>query len=280
MLKRALMGILNPNEISQLYSSFDIIGDIAIIKIPDPLISKKDIIAKAILDNLKSVKTVLRQTSPISGIYRIRELEYLMGEKKTLTIYKEHSCIFKVDLAKVYFSPRLSYERLRIAEQVKSGEKVVNMFGGVGTFSIIIAKKQPNVTVYNIDINPDAHQLALENVIINKVSNRVICILGDSREVIHKMLNGVADRVLMPLPEKACEYLDVAIEALKPQGGVIHYYTEVYGSKVEDAIQEAKSQIDKNLTLPHRVIFSRVVREVGPRWYQIVLDVEIIKCFN
>ncbi|MCX8192147.1 MAG: class I SAM-dependent methyltransferase family protein, partial [Nitrososphaerales archaeon] len=141
MLKRALMGILNSDEISQLYSSFDIVGDIAIIKIPDRLIDKKDIIAKAILDNLKSVKTVLRQASPISGTYRTRELEYLMGEKKTLTFYREHGCTFKVDLAKVYFSPRLSYERLRVAEQVNPNERVVNMFGGIGTFSILIAKK-------------------------------------------------------------------------------------------------------------------------------------------
>ncbi|MCX8191175.1 MAG: class I SAM-dependent methyltransferase family protein, partial [Nitrososphaerales archaeon] len=142
---------------------------------------------------------------------------------------------------------------------------------------ILIAKKHPSVTVYNIDINPDAHLLAVENAIINKVSDRVICILGDSRKVIHEMLVGIADRVLMPLPEKACEYLDVAIEALKPQGSIIHYYTEVHGSRVTDVIQEAESQLHKSLTVPHRIRFSRVVREVGPRWSQIVLDVEVWK---
>jgi tRNA (guanine37-N1)-methyltransferase len=274
MLKKALENILTIDEIKQLYGSFDVVGDIAIIKIPSSLLDKKFIIAKAIMDNINSVKTVLRQVTPISGDYRTKELEHVLGEKKTLTLYKEYGCIFKVDLAKVYFSPRLSTERIRIAKSVKNGEVVVNMFAGVGSFSILIAKHQPNSIVYSIDINPDAYDLMLENIKLNKVSDRVIPFLGDARVIIENSLKGIADRVLMPLPEKAIDYIDAALSALKSKG-IIHYYTHVHAFKDEDLVEKAKSEVNKRLKLNYKILKARIVREVGPRWYQLVLDLLI-----
>lgn len=271
MLKKALESILTNDEIKQLYGSFDIIGDIAVIKIPDALLDKKFIIAKAIIDNMKSIKTVLRQATPVFGDYRTRELEHILGEDKTITLYKEHGCVFQVDLAKVYFSPRLSTERIRIARSVKNGEIVVNMFAGIGTFSISIAKHQPNSMIYSIDINPDAYNLMLENIKLNKVSNRVIPLLGDARVIIENSLKGVADRVLMPLPEKAIDYLDAALMALKPKG-VIHYYTHVHASKDENPIEKAEREVKEKLKLNYELLEARIVREVGPRWSQLVLD--------
>jgi tRNA (guanine37-N1)-methyltransferase len=271
MLKKALQNILTIDEIKQLYGSFDIVGDIAVIKIPDALLDKKFIIAKAIIDNMKSVKTILRQETPVSGDHRTRELEHLLGEDKTMTLYKEHGRIFKVDLAKVYFSPRLSTERIRIAKSVKNGEMVVNMFSGIGTFSILIAKHQPSSVVHSIDINPYAYDLMLENIKLNKVSDRVIPLLGDARVIIENSLRGIADRVLMPLPEKAVDYLDAALMALKPKG-VIHYYTHVHASKDEDPIEKAKGEIKEKLKSNYELLEARIVREVGPRWNQLVLD--------
>ncbi|MEM3708662.1 MAG: class I SAM-dependent methyltransferase family protein [Nitrososphaerales archaeon] len=276
MLKRALENVLTIDEIRQLYGSFDLIGDIAVIKIPDSLLDKKFIIAKAIMDNIKTVKTVLRQVTPVSGDYRTRELEHILGERKTLTLYKEYGCIFKVDLAKVYFSPRLSTERIRIAKIVKSGEVVVNMFAGIGSFSILIAKYQPNSIVYSIDINPNAYDLMLENIKLNKVYDRVIPFLGDAKAIIENSLKGFCDRVLMPLPEKAIDYIDAALLALKSKG-VIHYYTHVHASKDEDPIEKAASEIDKKLKLNYKILDARIVREVGPRWNQVVLDLLINK---
>jgi len=271
MLKKALQNILTIDEIKQLYGSFDIIGDIAVIKIPDALLDKKFIIAKAIMDNMKPVKTVLRQVTPVSGDYRTRELEHILGEDKTLTLYKEYSCKFKVDLAKVYFSPRLSTERIRIAKKVEHGETIVNMFAGIGSFSIVIAKHQPNSTVYSIDINPDAYDLMLENIKLNKVFDRVIPLLGDAKSIIKDSLRGIADRVLMPLPEKAIDYFDVALLALKPRG-VIHYYTHVHASKNEDPIKKAVKEVEERLRLNYEILEARIVRNVGPRWQQLVLD--------
>ncbi|MGQ9468628.1 MAG: class I SAM-dependent methyltransferase [Nitrososphaerales archaeon] len=276
MLKKALENILTIDEINQLYSSFDIIGDIAVIKIPDALLDKKFIIAKAIMDNMRSVKTVLRQVTPVSGDYRTRELEYILGEDKKLTLYKEHGCIFKVDLAKVYFSPRLSTERVRVARKVEHGETVVNMFAGIGSFSILIAKHQLSSIVYSIDINPDAYNLMLENIKLNKVSNRVMPLLGDARLIIEYSLKEVADRVLMPLPEKAIDYIDAALIALKPKG-VIHYYTHVHASKDEDPVEKAVREVNERWKLNYELLEARIVREVGPRWHQVVLDLLINK---
>ncbi len=135
-LNSALKGVLKPSELSSLVSGFDIIGDIALLRIPDALLESKYLIARAVLDGIKPIKTVLK-AGGVTGQFRTRDVEFLMGEKKTRTMYVEHGCRFIVDVNLVYFSPRLSTERLRIANEVSPGEVVVNMFAGVGSFSVI-----------------------------------------------------------------------------------------------------------------------------------------------
>jgi tRNA (guanine37-N1)-methyltransferase len=145
ILKSILKEILTPEETSQIYSAYDIIGDIIIIKIPRSLNLKKQIIAKTILENVKPAKSIFAQISGVQGDYRIRSLEYLAGINSTVTEYIEHGCRFKVDVVKTYFSPRLSTERLRITKLITDNEIITNMFGGVGTYSILIAKKKFDV---------------------------------------------------------------------------------------------------------------------------------------
>ncbi|HJN57537.1 MAG TPA: class I SAM-dependent methyltransferase family protein [Nitrososphaerales archaeon] len=275
MLKKALTGIFNETEIQLLYGGFDVVGNIAVIKIPDSLMNKKRIIATTLLDKIKPVTTVLMQSTPVSGDFRTRHLELIGGEDKTTTEYREHGCIFKVDLATAYFSPRLSTERQRIAELVQPGETVVNLFAGVGAFSIIIAKKVPETRIYSVDINPEANQQAIENIRVNKVNKNVIPILGDARNAVSQ-IEEKAERVLMPLPEKAAEYLDTAIELLKTPYGVVHYYTHTYASRRENAFEGPTKEIKKNiLKNRYSIVSKRIVREVGPRWYQVVLDLKI-----
>jgi tRNA (guanine37-N1)-methyltransferase len=273
MLKKALENQLNEEEIKSLYGGFDIVGDIAIIKIPENLMNKKEVVGESLLENIKNINTVLLQKTPIEGDYRIRELETIAGEDKTETFYKEHGCIFKVDLARAYFSPRLATERLRIANLVKPGEIIINLFAGIGTFSIIIAKKVPNSKIYNIDINPSAHEFALENIRLNKVSSQIIPIEGDSANIINA-LGEKANRVLMPLPEKAFNYLDIAIGALNSPQGIIHYYTHTRAMSREEAIDESLRYFRNRPNFNFKSMGERVVREVGPRYYQIVLDLQ------
>jgi tRNA (guanine37-N1)-methyltransferase len=244
--------------------------------VPNTFEDKAKNIAKIIMERHKNVRTVLRQVSPISGDLRLRNLEWVYGEEKTETIHREHGCLFKVDLAKCYFSPRLSYEHMRVARQVKPNEIIVNMFAGVGGFSIVIAKHSRVKKIYSIDINPAAVQYMRINVDLNKVKDIIEPIEGDAKEVIASKLKGVADRVLMPLPEKAYEYLDYALMALKPQGGVIHYYAFERGEKDENPIEKIIMKVSSKLSILNvefEIFFSRIVRSVGPRWYQAVLDI-------
>jgi tRNA (guanine37-N1)-methyltransferase len=259
-----------------VYNSFDIIGDIAIIKHHN--IQNPQVVAEMIMDVHRSVKAVFTPTTRIEGDYRIRQLKYLTGEKRTITSHKESGCIFKVDVEKCYFSPRLSNEHKRIAELVLPGETIVNMFAGVGSFSVSIAKTQADSRVYSIDVNPTAVSYMKENVEINAVSSQVLCLLGDSKEIIQEELQHCADRILMPLPEKALEYLPYAVLALKKVGGWIHYYDFQHAQGKEDPVQKAKILLSQKLdSLGVGYIFktSRIIRTTGPNWYQIVLDVHI-----
>ena len=274
-LKTLLTNKLKPQELKLLYKSYDIVGDVAVIRVPEPLKHRSKIIAEAVMQTHKRIRAVWRQASPVSGDFRLRGLEFVLGERKTETLHKEHGCVFKVDLEKCYFSPRLSHERMRIARQVQPDEVVLNMFAGVGCYSIFIAKHSKPESILSIDINPVAIQYMQENVKLNKVEEKVVPVQGDAKNVIEERFQNVADRVLMPLPEKAYEYLDYALLALKPTGGLIHYYDFEHAKKPEDSIEKIKTKVSEKLekfNVDFEISFQRIVREVGPNWFQVVLD--------
>jgi tRNA (guanine37-N1)-methyltransferase len=278
MLKEVLGSVLSPEETAQVYSAFDQIGSIVIIKIPDALAVKRLLVAQAILDNIKTAKSVFAQVSAVQGDFRVRDLEFLAGENTTITEYKEHGCRFKVDVARTYFSPRLSTERQRIAEMVQDNETIVNMFAGVGTYSIVIARTNKTCKVYSIDSNTAAADLCVTNAKLNKVSDRVESICADASHVIRERLAGSANRVIMPLPERAREFVDDAVLALKPAGGVVHYFAHVRADSKKASHDAALVDANEAFTKhDHKVIGARVVREVGPRLYQIVTDISVIR---
>jgi tRNA (guanine37-N1)-methyltransferase len=150
------------------------------------------------------------------------------------------------------------------------------MFAGVGPFSILIAKTHENVKVYAIDVNPYAIKFLQKNIRLNRVEGKINPILGDAKKVVEERLSGTADRVVMNLPEKAIEFVDVACKAIKPAGGIIHFYTFISGSdsleniklKFTDAVEKCGRKVDK-------ILFSRFVRETAPYEWQAVLDAKI-----
>lgn len=274
MLKEAIIGILSETEIEDLYGAFDQIGNIIILRIPDSLVSKKEIIGKVLLEKVKTARSVFYQSSPVSGDFRTRKLELLAGEDKTETEYKEHGCRFIVDVEKAFFSPRLSTERDRIANLIQDGETVINMFGGVGMFSIIAAKKK-KCTVYNIDINPNATKLCEQNITLNKLAGKVESLTGDATKIIEERLSGVGDRILMLLPERSDEFLDSAIKATK-KNGIIHYYCHIHGDKKNQVSRLAKEHFLEVMKIKTEVLGSKIVRPVGPRFYQAVVDAKLL----
>ena len=204
---------------SVLPTSFDVIGDVAIIKLPDELLP----FSKEIGEGLRKVFPRLRSIAldrGVKGELRVRDLEVIAGDESTETTCTEYGLKLLVDPAKTYFNPRLANERRRVASLVKQGEKVVDMFAGVGPFSIMIAKHAWPEIVYAIDLNKDAVEYMRKNIALNKVQ-RVVPIEGDARTVLLDL--PCADRIIMNLPHSARDFFQDALTRLNI-GGTIHFY--------------------------------------------------------
>ena len=275
MLKKALENVLTEKESDELISAFDQIGEIIIVRIPDSLLSKKKIIGEALLEEVKIVRSVFYQASAVEGNFRTRDLEILAGEDNTETEYKEFGCRFRVDVKNAFFSPRLSTERERIANLIQNGEIMTNMFAGIGMFSIMAAKKK-KCTVYSLDINPIASKLCETNIGLNKLAGEVISINGDASEIINNQLMDKSDRTLMLLPERSDEFLESAINTTK-NGGTIHYYSHIHADKKTDAGKLSEEHYLSVTPVKSEILDSKIVRAVGPRYYQTVVDVKISK---
>jgi tRNA (guanine37-N1)-methyltransferase len=147
------------------------------------------------------------------------------------------------------------------------------MFAGVGPYSILIAKKQPEAEVHSIDVNPDAYRYLTENVFLNKVADRVTPMLGDAREIVQRRLRGTATRVIMNLPGEAKGFIDAAVDALREEGGVIHYYefTSRQG-QMEDLVNTFRSAVESQRRKVQELKFCKPIREIAPNRVQVALD--------
>jgi len=274
-LKEILKDKLSESELKLVPSSFDIIGSrekaVAIVEIPDELKP----IAEAIMRLHKNVKSVLKKTSERKGELRLRSYELIAGDADTEVLHKEHGYVLKLDPQKVYFSPREARERQRIAEQVKAGETVMVMFSGVAPFAIAIAKKQPNVEkIIAVEINPDAVWYAEENIRINKLSHKIISILGDVRDAC-KRWYGKCDRVIMPLPLGAESFLDIALKCLRDEG-IVHFYNWGEG-KGKKLFSQALKKIKMMKDVDYKIIGKRKVLPYAPGKYKVCIDISVQK---
>ena len=189
-----------PEDLLGFSPVYEVIGDIALLEDPDLDTQKASRIADALLRAHPNVKTVLKPLTPVIGEFRVREFEVIAGEPRTETIHREYGCRYQVDLSRAYFTPRLSTERSRVLSWVKKGDIVVDMFSGVGPYSILIAKNKKPSKVLAIDKNPEAVRYLRENIILNSVKN-IEAIEGDAREEA-KRFAGTADHVIMNLRKK------------------------------------------------------------------------------
>jgi tRNA (guanine37-N1)-methyltransferase len=276
-LTQALKDGLPRELLDKIPQAFDIIGDIVVIDIPPQLKAYQSLIGEAILKTQKNVTTVLAKAGDISGIFRVRDYECIAGENKTKTIHKEFGCQYHVDIAKAYFSPRLSHEHERVAALVQDDETVVDLFAGVGPFSVLIGKRNPMAKVYAVDLNPDAVELLYLNARVNKVENNVFPILADAREIAATKLKGSADRVIMNLPETSIDFVDAACNAIKPHGGVAHFYGFVRSpDTIEDFKQRFLRLVEKDGRKVEAFLYAKSIRETAPFESQVVLDAKIV----
>lgn len=276
-LKGLLKGKVSEEELKFVPVSFDVVGSkgkaVAIVDIPGELKSKEKLIAETIMKMNKNVKSVLKRLSGRKGEYRLYDFELIAGDSNTEVLHKEHGYFIKLDPQKVFFSPRELTERQRVASQVKPNETVLVMFSGTGVYPVAICKKQPDVSkVYGIEINPDAHNYALENLRINKISHKVVLINDDVRKACPKF-NIKFDRIAMPLSKEGYRYLDIAIPLLK-ENGILHFYhigpeTDLF-SEAEKIIKNVASKFKRKIEIINKV---RVL-PFGTRSFKICLDVK------
>ena len=253
-----------------LPSSYDMLGSIAIVKISDEVLPFAHEIGEAIIATQKAIKTVCLDVGVVDE-FRTRGVKVVAGEKVMETVHKEYGLTFRMDVAKVFFSPRLATEREIVARQVVPGEVIIDMFAGVGPFSILIAKTRSPKVVYAIDSNPDAIAYMQQNIELNDVSC-VEPLQGDAREKVRSLEQ--ADRIIMNLPHSAFDFLADAVRVLKP-GGIVHFYEIMDEANLEKRIDAMRSTAVKEDRVM-KLVAQRKVKSYSPSLNFYAFDISFL----
>ncbi len=260
-----------PDVAAQLPSSFDQIGHVVVLKLPAPLVPFAAVVGHAILDTVRSARSVALDRG-VEGELRVRGLDVVAGDPVTLTSLVEHGVRLRVDPARAYFSPRLATERRRVAALVAPGERVADLFAGVGPFSLVIARHARPSRVDAVDLNPAAVELLRENVAANRAGGIVVPHLADAR-VFAQAHSGVADRAISNVPHSSADFLDAVLRVLKPTG-VWHHHAiiaeDAAAAHVEALAARARA-LGRGLALLDR----RVVRSYSPTERHLALDLAV-----
>lgn len=255
--------------------SFDTIGNIAIINAPFLKATERKKLrekAKLLLKKNKNIKSVFVK-SKISGKLRIPKLTWLAGKKDSKTIYKEHGCLFKLDVKTCYFSPRLSADRLDIAKKIKKG-KVLVMFSGIAPYPIIIAKYSKAKKIYAIELGKEASKYAQENVKLNKIKN-IILIQGDVKKIVPKLAKHLKfDVIVMARPQLKETFLKEGF-LLSKKGTTIYYYDFQPKKLMHEALDTIEREA-KKANKKIKILELKRVREIAPYKYHIRIGFKIL----
>ncbi len=221
-LKKALRHALDDDELSCLVRSYDLIGDIAVTIVPPELDHREQLIGETILALNKRIRVVARRVGNYHGEYRTLPLSVIAGEDRLLTTHREFGVLLTVDLRHTYFSPRSGNERKRIADLIAGPEQILVMFSGIAPYPLMFAKHSPATAIIGIEKNRRAHDLALINRQRNKAVDAITLLHGDVRTVVPSLAT-TFDRIVMPLPGPAGEFVDLALSMLR-SGGSLHLY--------------------------------------------------------
>ncbi len=270
-LKDALKEIIPLSDLKLLTRSYDIIGDIAVTIIPEPLQQFESEIAQAIFTTHKNVKVVLKRDGKYSGEHRTIPLSFIAGEKRTETLCREFGVRLLLDLEKVYFSVRSGSERKRIADMVLPGEHVLVMFSGVAPYPLMIAKHSSAASITGIEINEIAHTYGVKNLKLNKATN--ISLINDDVIQAVEKTGRKYDRIIMPLPYRSASFLECAFGALVPNG-TLHFYDfkcSCNFDKTASLISDTADSLDRNVLSSKMVICGHI----SPQSYRICVDAVI-----
>lgn len=255
-----------PDDLLETPVSYERLGDIVLLDEDDS--ERAHTVAEAIMESDLSAKTVLNKRSKVTGERRIRSWDILRGDG-TETIHREYGFEYELDVATVYFSPRLATERRRVTQQVMTDEQFFDMFAGVGPFVIPAAAR--GAMAVGVDINPDAIRYLQKNAQRNSVDDNVRGICGDVSAVAADFSDW-ADRIVMNLPHRANEFLSDAITIARSPCR-LHYYDIQHEDDPfnpgESAIRSAANGLEVEITN------RQIVRSYAPHEVNICLDVII-----
>lgn len=244
-------------------------GDVVVMKLPPELVQFEQRIGEAYADVL-GAKAVLREVGGISGEFRTPHTKRMFGSE-AVTVHKENGILYKFDAERIMFSSGNEEERLRMATIRCDGEVVVDMFSGIGYFSLPLAVYQRPTKVVACEINPIAHSYLSENIRLNRVESVVSPFLGDNRDLPG---TGFADRVIMGYVKTTHEFLPAALRYLK-SGGTMHYHetcpNELLDSRPIQRVESAARGYKVEL------LRSKAIKSYAPGVSHIVLDVKVLR---
>lgn len=277
LLTENLKDELTPEQLELLPSAYQKIGDIVIINLDPEILKFENEIGKLIIKNIPNTKTVCKRTGDIVGEERLPQLEVIVGDNNTETIHKENGCLYKLDVSKVMFAKGNLEERGRILKLVKQNEVIVDLFSGIGYFSIPIAKFAKPSKIYTIDINPTSILYLQENIQLNKVEGKIETNLGDCRQVAKK-LGKIADRVIVGYLPNTKKFLDSAFFVLKEKGGIIHYHDAFKEENLwDEPLEILEKSAEKNGYVLEKILEKRIVKSYAPKVFHVVIDAKFSK---
>jgi tRNA (guanine37-N1)-methyltransferase len=239
-LRKILAGIIPDDKLVLVSERCEVVGDVAIITISPGLESYKQDIALALLSKRRNIRVVLRKSGNHEGAARVAAYEVLIGGSTT-TEHREFGYRYRLDVARVFFNSRLAKERMRVAEQITAGERVLVPFCGVGPFVIPAAAR--GACVVAVEKNPEAFDWLSGNLELNHVACRVQAFCDDAFRI-PDLVNPGFDRVISPTPYGLDAVLDLLVGMIKP-GGSIHFYTFKSGMEIGPLVEAFK---EKGLT--------------------------------
>jgi len=271
--KDFLRGKVPEEVLEKIPSSIDLVGDIAVIKLPDEALPYAELVGEAVVKVAKNVRTVYA-SGPVTGEFRVRELRHIYGLRKSKTVMKEYGIQIVVDVLRAYVNPSLSEEHRRVALMVRDGEVVGDIFCGVGPFTLHILTVRNDVRVFAVDKNPEAIKCLIESLRLNesRIKGSVISVIGDAGEFSNAVKEGFFSRLIMNLPLRAYEYLPRYVRTLR-LGGLMHVY--VVASQSEEALTKVLSAVPEGYGM--QALHVRRVIDYAPRKYVFRVDLKRVK---
>ena len=271
MVVDLISGDIPSGVIGDLPKKWEKIGDILILRIPESLSEYQECVAAVYADVL-NCRSVLNEYGIILGVCRTPQMTLVYGDANTETVHIENSVRFRLDPQRIMFSSGNIGERKRMAMIAKGGEQVVDLFAGIGYFTIPMAVFSKPKRIIACEINPVAFGYLLENTVLNDVSDVVEPVFGDNQRIAPKQW---ADRVLLGYLDESKSFLPTAFQSFKTSGGVLHYHDIYPKEKVPEVPFSEIIDCGKKYFEEIELLSWHIIKSYAPGIVHVVLDVDI-----